>query len=89
MAVESAVILARLLGENEPSDELFERFTQLRRPRTDKVTKNARRGLLNLGVTGFRGLIRDIVVWLLGSWFYRNGMRNHYDYDASKASLSI
>ncbi|KAG8833307.1 hypothetical protein FRC17_010952 [Serendipita sp. 399] len=72
MAMESAVILARLLAENGPSDETFTKYTELRRPRTDTVTQNARFALINLFAEGLRQKIRDTVLWLFGGFFMRS-----------------
>lgn len=86
--MESAVILARLLGENEPSDQLFDQFAKLRRPRTDAVTLNAHRGANNLVSEGGWAMLRDFVVWLVGGHFVQSGMMGHYKYDAGTAPLN-
>jgi 2-polyprenyl-6-methoxyphenol hydroxylase-like FAD-dependent oxidoreductase len=87
MAAESAVILARLLANNTPSEELFKRYTFLRRPRTDAVTTTARRTLNNMLVTGLWRIIRDLVIVMFGGFFLRSGLMGHYGYDAGTATL--
>ncbi|PVF99425.1 FAD/NAD(P)-binding domain-containing protein [Serendipita vermifera] len=87
MASESAVILARLLAEHPPSDELFGRYVKLRRPRTDAVTGNSGRALNNLLADGLWEIIRDTGIYLLGGFFIRSGMMGLIDYDAGTAPL--
>jgi 2-polyprenyl-6-methoxyphenol hydroxylase-like FAD-dependent oxidoreductase len=87
MAAESAIILARLLGDNAPSDELFKRYTSIRRPRTDAVTANARRALDNSLASGVWRMVRDLVITMFGGYFLRSGMMGHYGYDAGTAAL--
>ena len=89
MAVESAIILARLLANHEPSDELFRRYTSIRRPRTDLVTRNARRSLktIHTPVTGIWRVIRDFVITWFAGMFLRSGMMGHYAYDAGTVAL--
>ena len=87
MAAESAVILARLLADNTPSEELFRQYASLRRPRTDTVTTTARRTLNNMGVTGIWRIVRDLAISTFGGFFLRSGMMGHYGYDAGTATL--
>jgi 2-polyprenyl-6-methoxyphenol hydroxylase-like FAD-dependent oxidoreductase len=87
MAAESAVILARLLGENPPSEELYNRYTSLRRPRTDAVSMTARKTLNNMLSSGIWRIIRDLVITMFGGYFLRSGMMGHYGYDAGTATL--
>ncbi|KAG8869874.1 hypothetical protein FRC20_000736 [Serendipita sp. 405] len=87
MAMESAVILARLLAEYGPSDETFTKYTALRRPRTDRVTENALFAFKNVFADGMIQRIRDTVLWLFGGFFLRSGMLGHIGYDAGTAPL--
>ncbi|CAG8739520.1 2655_t:CDS:2, partial [Acaulospora colombiana] len=87
MASESAIILARLLAEHSPSDELFERYVALRRKRTDAVTGNSGRALNNLLADGLWEIIRDTGIYLFGGFFIRSGMMGHIGYDAGTAPL--
>jgi 2-polyprenyl-6-methoxyphenol hydroxylase-like FAD-dependent oxidoreductase len=87
MAAESAVILARLLADNAPSEELFKRYAFLRRPRTDVVTTTARRTLNNMLVTGVWRIVRDLAIATFGGFFLRSGLMGHYGYDAATATL--
>jgi 2-polyprenyl-6-methoxyphenol hydroxylase-like FAD-dependent oxidoreductase len=84
MACESAVILARLLADHPPSDELFQRYVTLRRPRTDRVTINARRGINNMLTWE---LIRNTAIYLLGNLFLRIVVIGHIHYDAGTVPL--
>lgn len=89
MAAESAIILARLLGEHEPSDELFKRYASIRHPRTDFVTANSRRAV-NAFFVSLKGgwkIIWEYAVWLLGGTFFRSGMMGQFAYDAGAAAL--
>ncbi|KIM31335.1 hypothetical protein M408DRAFT_327579 [Serendipita vermifera MAFF 305830] len=93
MAAESAILLARLLGANEPSDELFQKYVQLRRPRTDAVTINARNGMgAVFGITSWRlsfilEYLRDGFLYMLGPSFFRSGMRGLFAYNVTTTSL--
>ncbi|KIM26899.1 hypothetical protein M408DRAFT_330278 [Serendipita vermifera MAFF 305830] len=88
IAIESAVILARLLAaEQEPSDALFQRYAQLRKPRTDAVVETGRRIISYSFKGGWRTTIRDFFVRILGGYFLRNGGLAQYDYDAGTAPL--
>lgn len=87
MAIESAVILARLLAANGPSDATFSKFASIRRSRTDRVTASSRRGLSALANNSILQVIRDIVVRLFGPMFIRSGMMGHFAYDAGTVSL--
>ncbi|KIM26901.1 hypothetical protein M408DRAFT_24927 [Serendipita vermifera MAFF 305830] len=89
MAAESAIILARLLGENEPSDDLFKRYASIRHPRTDWVTKNSRRTVNTLFVptTNMWQAIRDIAISLLGGFVFRSGFLGQYGYDPGNVAL--
>jgi len=94
MAAESAVILARLLGDHEPSDEVFQRYVQLRRPRTDSVTINARNGMAAVfGIAGWSfsfvlEFMRDTFFRTFGGSFFRGGMRGLFAYNAATAPLA-
>jgi 2-polyprenyl-6-methoxyphenol hydroxylase-like FAD-dependent oxidoreductase len=87
MASESAVILARLLSEHPPSDELFERYAAIRRRRTDAVTGNSGRALNNVLADGLWEIVRDTGIYLFGGIFIRSGMLGHISYDAGTAPL--
>ena len=87
IAIESAVILARLLAEKEPSDELFQRYADLRKPRTDAVVEAGRRIISYSFTGGWRNTIRDFVVRILGGYFLRSGGLGSYEYDAGTAPL--
>ncbi|KIM26902.1 hypothetical protein M408DRAFT_24928 [Serendipita vermifera MAFF 305830] len=73
MAAESAVILARLLAENEPSDELFRRYASIPHSRTDWVTKTSRRSVVMLFVltTSMWQVIRNIAISLFGGYVFK------------------
>lgn len=93
MAAESAIILARLLGEREPSDEVFQKYVQLRRPRTDTVTLNARNGMgAVFGIADWTlsfvlEFLRDTFLSTFGGSFFRGGMRGLFAYNAATAAL--
>jgi 2-polyprenyl-6-methoxyphenol hydroxylase-like FAD-dependent oxidoreductase len=87
IAIESAVILARLLAEQEPSDQLFNRYAELRKPRTDAVVEAGRRIIGYSFKSGWRNTVRDFFVRILGGYFLRSGGLGQYDYDAGTAPL--
>lgn len=87
MAAESAVILARLLADNAPCEELFKRYAFLRRPRTDAVTTTAHKALNNMIVTGIWRIVRDLTISTFGGYFLRSGLMGHYAYDAGTTTL--
>lgn len=87
MAIESAIILARLLGEEEPSDQLFEKYLAIRHGRTDWVTTNSRRGISNVLGGGIWVLIRAIFFRFVAGYFFRSGFFGHYGYDAGTVPL--
>jgi 2-polyprenyl-6-methoxyphenol hydroxylase-like FAD-dependent oxidoreductase len=89
MAMESSIILARLLAENDPSDELFQRYHDLRRGRTDGVTRMARRGIGNMLYGVMWEFIRNLLVRLIAGYFIRSGFLGHYAYDAGTAPLTL
>ncbi|KIM31334.1 hypothetical protein M408DRAFT_21390 [Serendipita vermifera MAFF 305830] len=95
MAAESAVLLARLLGEHEePSEEVFQKYAQLRGSRTNAVTINARNGLNSIiGIANWRfgfllELVRDGFLYMFGPSFFRNGMRGLFAYNVATAPLN-
>lgn len=87
IAIESAVILAGLLAEQEPSDRLFNRYAELRKPRTDAVLEAGRRIIQYGFKAGWRNTIRDFFVRILSSYFLRSGGLGQYDYDAGTTPL--
>jgi len=87
MAAESAVILARLLAESPPSEELFQRYAAVRRPRTDLVTNTSRRIINSMSGSGLWGILRNLAVTLFGGMLIRSGMMGHVAYDAGTAAL--
>ena len=90
MAAESAVLLARLLADHDPSDELFKRYASLRHPRTDAVTRNSRRLVNTLFASSAGSIwqgIRDFVISWVGGIIFRSGMMGQYAYDVGTVSL--
>lgn len=87
MAIESAIILARLLAENEPSDQLFQQYHDIRHERTDWVTTNSNRGINDMFKGGLTGWVRTIVLRMFGGYFLRSGFLGHYGYDAGTVDL--
>ncbi|CCA69880.1 hypothetical protein PIIN_03819 [Serendipita indica DSM 11827] len=88
MVMESAVILARLLAAKGPSHATFAEYAAIRRPRTDAVTTNSRRTLfMMISGNALIQTLRDWFAWLVGPFFIRSGIRNHYSYDAGNVVL--
>jgi 2-polyprenyl-6-methoxyphenol hydroxylase-like FAD-dependent oxidoreductase len=87
MAVESSIILARLLADNNPSDELFQRYHDLRRGRTGATTSFRRRVGIMLYATMWE-FIRNLLVRLVAGYFIRSGFMGHYAYDVGTAPLT-
>lgn len=88
MAIESAVILGRLLAENNPSDGLFKRYHTIRHPRTDRVTLSSRRGIQFMMRGGpFFSFVKDWMLYLFAGYFFRSGLMGQYGYDAGTAPL--
>jgi 2-polyprenyl-6-methoxyphenol hydroxylase-like FAD-dependent oxidoreductase len=87
--MESAIILARLLADNDPSDELFQRYHDLRRGRTDGITRMSRRGIGNMLYGPVLEFIRNLLIRWIAGYFIRSGFLGHFGYNAGTAPLTL
>jgi FAD-dependent urate hydroxylase len=97
LAIEDAVQLAKCLRDLTGADRAFASFEQLRRPRVEKIIKQAERVNNNKAATGLGRILRDITMPVLMPTYVKfiaNGKpgrqlyAHHIDWDAPTHTMT-